>query len=37
MQFLSRYSKEEIELVMKFMKEFNEYLENQIEHITSEG
>ena len=36
MQFLTRYSKEEIELISKFMKEFNGYLEEQIEEHTKE-
>ncbi len=36
MQFLSRYSKEEVELIYKFMKEFNQYLGEQIEGITKE-
>lgn len=31
MQFLSRYSTEETDMLLKFMKEFNEYLEEQIE------
>ena len=30
-KFLARYSKEEIECITKFMKEFNLYLEEQIE------
>lgn len=34
MEFLSRYSKEEIGTVYKFMQEFNAYLEAQIEAIT---
>lgn len=33
MEFLSRYSTEEVEMVHKFMKEFNEYLEQQIEAL----
>ena len=37
MQFLDRFSKEEIAVIMKFMKEFNEHLEIQIEHYTTEG
>lgn len=35
--FLARYSKEEIEILTKFMQEFNEYLEEQIETITNEA
>lgn len=34
MEFLSRYSKEEVGTVYKFMQEFNAYLEAQIEAIT---
>ena len=37
MQFLERFSKDEIAVIMKFMKEFNEHLETQIEHYTTEG
>ena len=37
MQFLERYSKEEIEIITKFMKEFNVYLEEQIEANTKEA
>lgn len=37
MEFLARYSKAEIEAVTKFMKEFNGYLEEQIETCISEG
>ena len=37
MQFLDRFSKDEIAVIMKFMKEFNEHLETQIEHYTTEG
>ncbi len=33
MEFLSRYSSEEVETVYKFMQEFNVYLETQIEAI----
>lgn len=33
MNFLSRYSKEEVETVYKFMCEFNGYLEEQIEEL----
>lgn len=33
MEFLSRYSREEVEMIHKFMKEFNEYLEQQIEAL----
>ena len=34
MEFLTRYSKEEVETVYQFMKEFNGYLETQIEELT---
>lgn len=34
MEFLTRYSKDELCMVRKFMKEFNEYLETQIEELT---
>lgn len=34
MEFLSRYSKEEVEIVYQFMQEFNGYLETQIEELT---
>ena len=37
MQFLQRYSEEEICVLTKFMKEFNVYLEEQIENHTNEG
>ena len=37
MQFLKRYSEEEIAILSKFMKEFNVYLEEQIENHTNEG
>ena len=37
MQLLSRYSKDEIVLICRFMKEFNEYLEGQIEEHTKEA
>ena len=37
MQFLERYSKEEIKIITKFMKEFNVYLEEQIEANTKEA
>lgn len=37
MQFLQRYSDGEIQILTKFMKEFNVYLEEQIEHHTNEG
>lgn len=30
MEFLERYSKEDVETVYRFMREFNEYLEDQI-------
>lgn len=33
MEFLSRYSKEDVKTVYRFMREFNEYLENQIETL----
>lgn len=33
MEFLARYSKEDVETVRRFMQEFNEYLENQIEAL----
>lgn len=36
MEFLSRYSKEEVGTVYKFMQEFNAYLEAQIEAITEQ-
>lgn len=36
-QFLERYSAEEIEILTKFMKEFNVYLEEQIKNHTNEG
>ncbi len=35
--FLERYSKEETELITKFMKEFNVHLEEQIESYTKEA
>lgn len=35
-QFLKRYSREEIAIITKFMKEFNFYLEEQIEGYTNE-
>lgn len=35
-QFLSRYSEEEIELLSKFMKEFNQYLGEQIKGIAKD-
>ena len=36
MQFLSRYSKEETDTILKFMQEFNVYLDEQIEqYITA--
>lgn len=35
-QFLSRYSAEEIELLSKFMKEFNQYLGEQIKGIAKD-
>lgn len=33
MEFLSRYSEEDVKTVYRFMREFNEYLENQIETL----
>ena len=33
MEFLSQYSKEEVQTVYRFMQEFNNYLERQIESI----
>lgn len=33
MEFLERYPKEEVQILNKFMKEFNSYLEEQIETI----
>ena len=36
MQFLSRYTQDETETVMKFMQEFNEYLGSQIEKYAAE-
>lgn len=36
-QFLERYSKAEIEIITKFMREFNVYLEEQIEAHTGEA
>lgn len=36
-EFLCRYSKDEIELIYKFMKEFNQYLGEQIEENTKES
>ena len=35
-KFLERYSSEEIEIITKFMREFNSYLEDKIEDYTSE-
>lgn len=35
-RFLERYSKEEIEIITKFMTEFNLYLEEKIEEYTSD-
>lgn len=34
MEFLSRYRKEEVDVVYRFMKEFNGYLEQQIEELS---
>ena len=36
MEFLSRYSKEDVETVYRFMKKFNYYLEQQIEDLAEE-
>ena len=37
MQYLSRYSKEETDTILKFMQEFNVYLDEQIEqHIAKQ-
>ena len=36
MQFLSRYTQDETETIMKFMQEFNEYLGSQIEKYAAE-
>lgn len=36
-KFLERYSKDELGIITKFMKEFNLYLEEQIESYTSEN
>jgi len=36
-KFLERYSAEEIEIIGKFMNEFNRYLEEKIEEYSSEG
>lgn len=36
MEFLSRYSREEVGAVYQFMQEFNDYLERQIEAIAEE-
>ena len=35
-EFLSRYSKEDVETVYRFMKKFNDYLEQQIEDLAEE-
>ena len=37
MKFLERFSEEEIEMIMKFMKEFNQYLEEQIGYYAVEA
>ena len=37
MQFLSRYSKEETDTILKFMQEFNVYLDEQIEQYITDG
>lgn len=34
MEFLSKYRKEEVDVVYRFMKEFNGYLERQIEELS---
>ena len=34
MEFISKYPKEELEVLYKFMREFNDYLENQIEELS---
>lgn len=34
MEFLSKYRKEEVDVLYKFMKEFNGYLEQQIEELS---
>ena len=34
MEFISKYPKEELEVLYKFMREFNGYLENQIEELS---
>lgn len=36
-KFLERYSKDEMEIITKFMKEFNLYLEEKIEEYTEEA
>ena len=36
-KFLERYSPEEMEIITKFMKEFNMYLEEKIEEYTEES
>lgn len=36
-RFLERYSPEEMEIITKFMKEFNMYLEEKIEEYTEEA
>lgn len=36
-RFLERYSVEEIEIITKFMQEFNRYLEEKIEEYTNEN
>ena len=37
MQFLSRYSKEETDTILKFMQEFNVYLDEQIEQYITDS
>jgi len=36
-KFLERYSPEEIEIIVKFMREFNRYLEEKIEEYSNEA
>ena len=37
MQFLSRYSKDETDTILKFMQEFNAYLDEQIEQYITDS
>ena len=37
LQFLSRYSKEETDTILKFMQEFNVYLDEQIEQYITDS